>query len=247
MNTKALAALGLLGVGALTLYACRDALGTSRRRSRRLPTHLRRGAEPMIPLVCTEITTEQVESVTGQLSELSGRRVTLLLHTLGGYFQPVVQIARAVRRHGQVRAVVPYYALSGGTLVALAAQSLELWPHAALGPVDPQLGPFSAAALRAVIDSKPVEHVDDYTLALAHEARKSLQQTTVLLRELIGDNPRALQRLVAGEVPHSYPVTVEEAQALGLAVEVAAPGDNIRALIQALAPKGRLTWPLVQQ
>ena len=134
MNTKALAALGLLGAGALTLYAYRDALGMSRRSSRRPATRLHRGAEPMIPLV-----------VTGQLSGLSGRRVTLLLHTL------------------------------------------------------------------------------------------------------IGDNPKALQRLVAGEVPHSYPVTVEEAQALGLAVEVAAPDDNIRALIQALAPKGRLTWPFVQQ
>lgn len=75
--------------------------------------------------------------------------------------------------------------------------------------------------------------------------RKSLHETTVLLRDLIGDTPRALQRLVAGEVPHSYPVTVEEAQALGL--EVAAPDDRIRALIQALAPKGRIIWPLVQQ
>lgn len=34
--------------------------------------------------------------------------------------------------------MIPHYAMSGGTLIALAADEIQLDRHAALGPVDPQ-------------------------------------------------------------------------------------------------------------
>jgi len=37
--------------------------------------------------------------------------------------------------------------MSGGTLIALAADKIIMDPHAALGPVDPQLEIFRAAIL----------------------------------------------------------------------------------------------------
>jgi ClpP class serine protease len=192
---------------------------------------------PVIPLIAScAITSEHVESVTDRLSELAGP-VGLMIHTNGGYFQPVMQLARAVQRHGKVTAIVPYYALSGGTLIALAAKSVHLWPHAALGPVDPQIGPFSAGALAAVLQAKSPEHIDDYTLGLAHESRKALAETTRLLRSLIGDNAAAMQRLVSGGLPHSYPITFEEAKGLGLAVERIQPNAHSRTLTQALVSR----------
>ena len=48
-------------------------------------------------------------------------------------------------------AVVPHYAMSGGTLIALAADEIVLDAHAALGPVDPQLGQYPAASLVEVV------------------------------------------------------------------------------------------------
>ena len=59
--------------------------------------------------------------------------------------------ARSPRRSptttAQVTAVVPHYAMSGGTLIALAADEIVVDAHAALGPVDPQLGQYPAASL----------------------------------------------------------------------------------------------------
>ncbi len=246
MNSKLLAALGLVGAGAITLLACNEIVREPPRRRLKGATH-RYGGRAVIPLVTPEIDSTAVEFVTSRLSVSRGSPVVLVIHTHGGYFQPVVQLARAVRRHGQVSVLVPFYALSGGTLVALAAQSVHMWPHAALGPVDPQLGPFSAASLRAVIDAKPAEAIDDYTHALAHEAGKALEETRSLLRSLIGPNPEAVRRLVADVVPHSYPVSFEEAEELGLAVQPVDPDRHAIELVRSLIPGRQVRkWPRVQ-
>src|SRR6202051_4468978 len=65
----------------------------------------------------------------------------LVLHTPGGLVLAATQIARAALRHkGKVTVFVPHYAMSGGTLIALAAHEIILCEHAVLGPVDPQIG-----------------------------------------------------------------------------------------------------------
>src|SRR6478736_1055037 len=65
----------------------------------------------------------------------------LVLHTPGGLVLAALQIAKAVREHkGKVTVFVPHYAMSGGTLIALAADEIVMCPHSVLGPIDPQLG-----------------------------------------------------------------------------------------------------------
>ncbi|MGD9764993.1 MAG: ATP-dependent Clp protease proteolytic subunit, partial [Candidatus Binatia bacterium] len=74
--------------------------------------------------------------------------IDIVLHTPGGLVLAALQIARAVQNHkGKVTVFVPHYAMSGGTLIALAADEIVMSPHAVLGPVDPQLGQFPAASL----------------------------------------------------------------------------------------------------
>jgi ClpP class serine protease len=61
---------------------------------------------------------------------------------------PTSRPTKALAAHdGKVTAVVPHYAMSGGTLIAMAADEINLDQHAALGPVDPQLGQHPAAPL----------------------------------------------------------------------------------------------------
>jgi ClpP class serine protease len=92
--------------------------------------------------------------------------IEIILHTPGGLVLAASQIARASSDHdGRVVAVVPHYAMSGGTLIALAADEIQLDRHAALGPVDPQLGQRAARSLVEVA-SMPGRH-DDQTLLLA--------------------------------------------------------------------------------
>ncbi len=74
----------------------------------------------------------------------------LVVHTPGGLVLAAEQIAEAlVRRKGKVTVFVPHYAMSGGTLIALAADRIIMSPSAVLGPVDPQVGDLPAASILA--------------------------------------------------------------------------------------------------
>ena len=84
--------------------------------------------------------------------------IDLILHTPGGLVLASLQIAKAIKKHkGKVTAFVPHYAMSGGTLISLAADEIVMSEHAVLGPVDPQLGKFPAASILKVLGKKPAE------------------------------------------------------------------------------------------
>jgi ClpP class serine protease len=98
----------------------------------------------------------------------------IVLHTPGGLVLAALQIARAVRAHrSKVTVLVPHYAMSGGTLIALAADEIVMCNHAVLGPIDPQLGESPAASLLKVVEQKPISEIDDKTLMGARRSAKS--------------------------------------------------------------------------
>src|SRR5229473_1089211 len=71
----------------------------------------------------------------------SDQPIDLILHTPGGLVLAAEQIAKAlVERKAKVTVFVPHYAMSGGTLIALAADEIVMDANAVLGPVDPQIG-----------------------------------------------------------------------------------------------------------
>src|SRR3982074_114218 len=110
----------------------------------------------------------------------------LVLHTPGGLVLAATQIARAVFKHkGKVTVFVPHYAMSGGTLIALAASEIVMCEHSVLGPVDPQLGESPAASLIKVIAEKPMAKIDTRTLILADVGRKALSQMEFEVGELL--------------------------------------------------------------
>ena len=77
----------------------------------------------------------------------------IILHTPGGLVLAALQIARAIQAHkGKVTVFVPHYAMSGGTLIALAADEIVMCKHSVLGPIDPQIGQYPAASFIKVID-----------------------------------------------------------------------------------------------
>jgi len=112
--------------------------------------------------------------------------IDLVLHTPGGLVLPATQIARAInRRKGKVTAIVPHYAMSGGTLIPLAADEIVMSDHAVLGPVDPQLGQYPAVSLLKAVEEKSKDKLDDETLILADQAKKSITQVHATVRELL--------------------------------------------------------------
>src|SRR6476661_3696305 len=133
----------------------------------------------------------------------------IVLHTPGGLVLAALQIARAVRGHkGKVTVFVPHYAMSGGTLIALAADEIVMSRHAVLGPIDPQLGESPAASLLTVVEKKPISEIDDKTLILADVGRKAIDQVKMaaqrlLARRLPADQAEALaQKLATGTWTH---------------------------------------------
>jgi ClpP class serine protease len=197
-----------------------------------------------IPIV-RYIDIEDAEEVLTAIHDTEpGRGIEIVLHTPGGMVIAARQIAAALADHdGRVTAVVPHYAMSGGTLIALAADEIRVDSHAALGPVDPQLGQYAAASLVAVAE-RPGEH-DDETLLLADVGRKALAQvegftTRLLERRLAPEQARAVAHLLAsGAWTHDHPLLPPELHALGLPVRDGVPALERELMTLYPQPSGR--------
>ncbi len=151
--------------------------------------------------------------------------IDLILHTPGGLVLAALQIAYALTRHkARVTVFVPFYAMSGGTFLALAADEIVMGHHAVLGPVDPQIGEYPAVSILKVPEQKDKNKIADRTLIMADVARKALTQiqaqVSCLLRHSIPkDRVRKLtEDLTSGRWTHDYPISYEEARKLGLSV-----------------------------
>jgi ClpP class serine protease len=175
----------------------------------------------------------------------------IVLHTPGGLVLAATQIARAVRGHkGKVTVFVPHYAMSGGTLIALAADEIVMSRNAVLGPVDPQLGQYPAASLLRAVARKPVAEVDDQTLILADEAEKAIGQVRavvgeLLLRTQLAEKAVQLAELLStGTWTHDYAITFDEAQRFGLKVSAEMPEEILQ--LMALFPQPVRRQPSVQ-
>jgi len=158
--------------------------------------------------------------------------IDLIIHTPGGLVLAANQIAHALKRHrAKVTVFVPHHAMSGGTLIALAADEISMDPNAVLGPVDPQLGDKPAASVLAVLDAKKPEDIDDQTIILADVSRKAMVQLRHTVEELLADKmspePAAAlaTRLASGTWTHDYGITFEGAKALGLPVSAEVPNE----------------------
>jgi ClpP class serine protease len=161
-----------------------------------------------------------------------GVPIDIILHTPGGLVLASMQIARALHKHkGKVTAFVPHYAMSGGTLIALAADEIVMSEYAVLGPVDPQLGQYPAASILKVVEQKPVAEIKDETLILADQARKAMNQIRESVYELLRSKcpegkAEELSRLLSeGTWTHDHPITLEAAQSYCLPVSSAMPPE----------------------
>jgi ClpP class serine protease len=188
---------------------------------------------------------DDAESVLQAIRDTSvDRPIEIILHTPGGLVLAAQQIAAALADHdGRVTAVVPHYAMSGGTLIALAADEIMIDAHAALGPVDPQLGEYAAASLVEVA-GRPGEH-EDKTLIMADVARKAIVQVEeftarLLERQMPPERAREVARILAtGTWTHDHPLQAPALELLGLPVSVGVPHGERELMTLFPQPRGR--------
>ena len=168
--------------------------------------------------------------------------IDLILHTPGGLALASTQIARALSRHpGKVTVFVPHYAMSGGTLIALAGSEIVMSKHAVLGPVDPQVGAVPAASILRAVERKPIAEVEDDTLILADQSQMAIEQLRQTIHDITASRlPEHVRDslandLSAGRWTHDYPITVEEARKLGLTISTEMPTEILE--LMALYPQ----------
>jgi ClpP class serine protease len=173
--------------------------------------------------------------------------IDLVLHTPGGLVLSASQIARAIKqRKGKVTVFVPHFAMSGGTLIALAADEIVMCAHSVLGPVDPQIGKFPAASLLKVLQQKPVAEIDDETLIFADQAEKAIRQLEAIVAEVMAGTydaemvSRVSKLLTQGTWTHDYPITCEEAARLGLHVRTDMPAEILELMTYFPQPVRRV-------
>jgi hypothetical protein len=73
----------------------------------------------------------------------------LILHTPGGDVAATESIIDYLHSlyDGNIRAIIPQMAMSGGTLIALSCKSIVMGRQSSLGPIDPQIGGMPAQGI----------------------------------------------------------------------------------------------------
>ena len=171
-------------------------------------------------------------------------KIVIVLHTLGGYARPAHMIALAIKEHlrkakhnprrdPHVVAYVPYVAMSGGAMIALAAEKVTMDPTASLGPIDTIYGGFPTETYRDLLEQKGPLATQDVLVMLAHEAEKYDRYADRIAREIIHPNHKAEDKdpdflanyLSAGKLSHSEAISPAEAEQLGINVSTKIPAD----------------------
>tara|TARA_R110000868_G_scaffold53249_1_gene167323 strand:+ start:21887 stop:22933 length:1047 start_codon:yes stop_codon:yes gene_type:complete len=180
-------------------------------------------------------------------------KIVVVLHTLGGYARPAHMISLALREHirkakdynplrdPHVVAYVPYVAMSGGTMIALAADKVVLDPTASLGPIDTIYGGFPTETYRDLLEKKGPLATQDVLVMLAHEAEKYDVYANKVARQIVNpahkpngdkDDHTLADYLSAGTLSHSQAVTPKDAKDRGMNISTKIP-STIYGLVDA--------------
>lgn len=177
--------------------------------------------------------------------------IDLIIHTPGGLVLASEQIAEALLRHpGKVTVFVPHYAMSGGTLIAMAADELVMDQNAVLGPLDPQLGQYPATSILKVLDTKPIKEIDDQTIILADVAFKALNQIKITVKNQLKKHmdeekaTKTAELLTQGTWTHDYPIDVDQIASMGININTDMPGEIYS--LMSMYPQPRTSRPSVE-
>lgn len=169
---------------------------------------------------------EESERILQQIRETPpDKPIDLILHTTGASRFAANMIAMSLKfRKSKVTVIVPFYALSNGTMLALAGDEIMMERYSILGTVEPQFGDMPAAAIMSLTTRLPVEMVSDFMILLGDRARMETENTKGFVKWLLEEkmNPEQVEQvanfLVTGGVTVSTPITLDVVRAMGLKV-----------------------------
>lgn len=184
---------------------------------------------PIVKYISMEDSEEVLQAIRLTPPELP---IDMILHTPGGLVLASEQIALALKNHpARTSVFIPHYAMSGGTMIAMAVDRIYMDKNAVLGPVDPQLGGYPAASILAVLKTKPLDQIEDKTLILADLSHKAVLQIQDFVRSLLqgrltsDEIDEVVAWLTTGRFTHDFPLSYETVESFGFAVVDEVPAD----------------------
>jgi len=197
-----------------------------------------------------EIGIEDTEKVLMQLRKTPpDKPVDLIIHTPGGYALAAQMMAMAIKFHpAKVTVMVPFYAMSGGSMMSLAASEIRMEKYSVLGPVDPQIptpdGMWPAGSLATLVKTKPIQAIADRMVILAEAANLEIENAKAFVMWLLEGKmdkeqaDRVADFLARGYMSHATPITLDVARGIGLNVVEGIP-DQVYELFKTFAFTGQ--------
>lgn len=197
-----------------------------------------------------EIGIEDTEKVLMEIRKTPpDKPIDLIIHTPGGYALAAQMMAMSIKFHpAKVTVMVPFYAMSGGSLMTLAASEIRMEKYSVLGPVDPQIptpdGMYPAGSLATLVKTKPIQNVTDRMIILADAGNLEIENAKAFVMWLLEGKmdtdqaERVADFLARGYMSHATPITLDVARALGLNVVEGIP-DRVYELFKTFAFTGR--------
>jgi ClpP class serine protease len=201
------------------------------------------GQEPEIGIEDTETILQEMRKVP------PGTPVDFIIHTPGGYALAAQMMAMAIKFHpSKVTVIVPFYAMSGGSLMSLAAGEIRMEKYSVLGPVDPQIptpdGMYPAGTLAALVKTKPIQNITDRMVIMSDVANLEIENAKAFVIWLLDGKmdkeqaERVAEFLARGSMSHGTPITLDVARAIGLNVVEGIP-DKVYELFKTFAFTGQ--------
>ena len=176
------------------------------------------------------INTNTLESIRKALYQFKGKPFDLILHTPGGSIFATQLISKLLRTYPtDIRAIIPSYAMSGGSFLALSCDEILLADTASLGAIDPQLGYLwhsgSAKSWDEVIKKKHSK-ANDESIQMAYEGKQYSEtlynQMNKILEDKIHDNDlraSTAKFLTDGHIEHARPLMIDDLKQLNIPVK----------------------------
>jgi ClpP class serine protease len=161
--------------------------------------------------------------------------IDLILHLPCGMSLALEQIAAALSQHpAKVTVIIPHYGMSGGALVALAADEVLMDAQAVLGPLSPLVGGYPAASVLKALEAVGDENAADETVILADVARKTQAQVKQAICRIAHSHhsdekaEKLADQLTADTWMPGCPIFVDQVEEMGFTVDKNVPDEVYR-------------------
>lgn len=192
---------------------------------------------------------ECLRDLSEVMNKMGGKDFDLILHTPGGDVFSSLAVSRLIKQYpGTIRAIVPLYSMSGGSLLALSCKELLMGSNACLGPIDPQLGGLfthgSARNWSEIVKFKG-KKADDQSISFAMTGKQYTKSIAAHLNKIIGfdlnntQKGKLIQFLTDGSIEHAYPLTITDLKNFGIPVYTLTNPLFLKQLSKILASGGK--------